>query len=416
MKKVGFVLFWMCNFLAIKGQGLLVDSASYHKLPKWEASEQGFTNTSLPSSVSYKKFTPFVGNQGQVSTCVGWAVAHGHLTTQQNLEMGITNSYQRSWRAMDPHFVYAFIRDRTDQWCEKGTSMVDAMNVLSTFGCKPRFWEPILFCNSIEVGDELVLAEASSYKIGKWYALRMDEPIVSVKQALVSKYIVSVGMMLTESFQNGSTVKSGKWSPQYGERIIGAHAMCVIGYDDYKYGGAFQILNSYGTNFGEEGYLWVTYADFAKAIGQAFIFDTRGFRNSNCLYGDCRNSISVYKSSEGGLYEGVVENGYPAHLGQYIYPDGSMYVGGWNQGRKNGRGLLYSVSTQSYFNVTFNNDILVRSQEIQGFSGLKEENKFTAIFKTMFEIMPGTLKNEDSQEYKSFAKEYIAPIEPIQMK
>lgn len=395
-------------------QGLLIDSAAYAAMPKWEASSQGYASTALPSRISFDKYTPYVGNQGQVMTCVGWAVAYAHLTTQQNQRMGITNMYKRSWRVMDPHFVYAFIRDRNDQWCQKGSSMVDAMEVLSTFGCKPKVAEPYISCNSGIVADDLVLAQASPYKIGKWYALKMNvEPVSAVKAALASEYIVSVGMNLTESFQSGTTVYSGKWSPKYGEKYIGGHAMTVVGYDDYKYGGAFQIMNSYGDEFGDDGFVWVSYADFRKTMNQAFIFETPGYRDEGCMYGNCRNSFSIYRSTNGGIYEGYMENSSPNTFGQYIFPDGSMYVGGWNKGRKHGFGLLYDTELGKYFKVAFNNDVLTDSETIQGFTEGGADNKVQDIYETLKETVPGDLLDEQSEAYMEFEKSYQAPIEPI---
>jgi hypothetical protein len=46
--------------------------------------------------------------------------------------------------------------------------------------------------------------------------------------------------------------------------------MCVIGYDDEKYGGSFEIVNSWGTNWGNDGFIWVRYADFATYSKYAF--------------------------------------------------------------------------------------------------------------------------------------------------
>ena len=39
--------------------------------------------------------------------------------------------------------------------------------------------------------------------------------------------------------------------------------MCVIGYDDYFEGGAFQVMNSWGKEWGEDGLFWMRYNDFA---------------------------------------------------------------------------------------------------------------------------------------------------------
>ena len=55
------------------------------------------------------------------------------------------------------------------------------------------------------------------------------------------------------------------WIPtnsDYDQRGFGGHAMCIIGYDDYKEGGAFQIMNSWGEDWGVDGIGWVRYTDF----------------------------------------------------------------------------------------------------------------------------------------------------------
>jgi hypothetical protein len=40
--------------------------------------------------------------------------------------------------------------------------------------------------------------------------------------------------------------------------------MCIIGYDDNKYGGAFQIMNSWGEDWGKDGLFWISYKNFKK--------------------------------------------------------------------------------------------------------------------------------------------------------
>jgi hypothetical protein len=61
------------------------------------------------------------------------------------------------------------------------------------------------------------------------------------------------------------------WTPKesMSEEHYG-HAMTVVGYDDTKFGGAFEIMNSWGTTWGNLGFIWVKYADFANFVREAY--------------------------------------------------------------------------------------------------------------------------------------------------
>lgn len=66
----------------------------------------------------------------------------------------------------------------------------------------------------------------------------------------------------------------------------GRHAMCLIGYDDDKGdNGAFRVVNSWGTNWGDNGFFWVDYKFFADKF---------------CYAG------YVLEGDKGGLSEGMI--------------------------------------------------------------------------------------------------------------
>ena len=46
--------------------------------------------------------------------------------------------------------------------------------------------------------------------------------------------------------------------------------LCVIGYDDYYEGGAFQVMNSWGEEWGEDGLFWIRYNDFEYFTREAY--------------------------------------------------------------------------------------------------------------------------------------------------
>jgi hypothetical protein len=52
--------------------------------------------------------------------------------------------------------------------------------------------------------------------------------------------------------------------------LRGGHAVCLVGYDDTRSGGAFKAVNSRGKNWGDEGFFWIRYSDFAKHAKYAY--------------------------------------------------------------------------------------------------------------------------------------------------
>ncbi len=63
------------------------------------------------------------------------------------------------------------------------------------------------------------------------------------------------------------------WRAAPGESLdntLGAHAMAIVGYDDHINGGSFLIANSWGKNWGQDGYTWANYDDMIRFIRHAY--------------------------------------------------------------------------------------------------------------------------------------------------
>jgi hypothetical protein len=61
----------------------------------------------------------------------------------------------------------------------------------------------------------------------------------------------------------------------------GGHAMVVTGYDDSKQ--AYKILNSWSTNFGTNGYAWVSYTAFKNRVREAYTSQDIVINNPNVV-------------------------------------------------------------------------------------------------------------------------------------
>ena len=395
-------------------QGLILNPKEYSNSRQWEPkNEQGFSTNDLPSKISYRRYTPAIQDQGKVATCVGWSVAYAQLSTQQNLLMGITDPAQKICRSMDPFFLYGHIKNYNDKWCQNGTSIYDGMQILMSKGTKPWIWDPWLTCNSKTTFSEFTNALSSNYVISDFSAVPDDDLVLNVKQALFYKLIVSVGINLTESFKTGSAANYGLWTPISNEEPIGGHAMCVVGYDDTKYGGAFEVMNSWGASYGENGFVWIKYSDFKKYVSEAYVLNAGDYKKGNCSKGDCYNTYSRYKYNDGSIYEGLIVNGYPDIYGSFIYKNSNFYVGGMKKGRKHGAGVFFDAAQGKYFNVVFNNDAYVQWSLKQGFASNEDADKMSKLIDILNSGNPANIVKPNSEEQDEYFEKMDIPLEPL---
>jgi hypothetical protein len=417
--KIKLVVLLLLSTNALNSQGIKFDNEKYESLPAYEPQKsQGYAAGNLPAKISYRAYCPPVLSQGQVSTCVGWATSYGLLSTQQNILMGESNFYKKNVRVMDPNFVYALIRDYSDGWCQNGTNMGDAMEVLMNYGSKPLYTPPWLSCNSTYAFDKFALAIASIYTITNFYALIDKSDLVNtLKYTLSNKSPIAVGMNVTKSFATGSGMQYGKWSPSSNELIEGGHAMCIIGYDDTKYGGSFELMNSYGTDFGDNGFVWISYADIKKYMQEAYIIElnteANGYRMGDCTYGDCYSTYSRYKYSNGEVYEGEFSKGYRNGWGTLLHADNSFFIGNFSNGYKHGWGIFYSPSTGYYYKTNYNYGNLQNSTIYQGFSGTEEDKKLDGLIEVLQGNTPGKIMDVKSDAYQEFVDSSKPEEEPV---
>ena len=96
--------------------------------------------------------------------------------------------------------------------------------------------------------------------------------LLAIRQNLAQGAPVVIGMMVGGSFMSDMTGQA-LWTPRrsdYNMYGFGGHAMCVIGYDDYYKGGAFQVMNSWGEEWGDNGIFWIRYNDFDYFTREAY--------------------------------------------------------------------------------------------------------------------------------------------------
>lgn len=312
------------------GTGLIFDDTQYSKVPLSTPLLRG-SYDNLPSSVSLKDYAPTAKNQGQYGTCVGWATAYAARTIAYNIRKNTTDKKLIDLTAFSPSYVYNQISD--DITCKNGTFIDDALRLMQEQGVANINLFPYECNKQVEPIDREL---AAFYKISgnkKLFDLGDSNKIEPVKKSLSENKPVLIGMRCcTESFEASYgkdvwDVSNLEPDPAFG------HAMAVIGYDDNKYGGSFLLMNSWGEEWGNSGFIYVRYDDFKRFTKYAF--ELIEVENGEKLSGELKFKTingeqmpSIFKDgvyqitkpyNSGTLFRLYVSNNEPA----FIYAFGS---------------------------------------------------------------------------------------------
>ncbi|HQV73882.1 MAG TPA: C1 family peptidase [Flavobacteriales bacterium] len=237
-------------------------------------------NSPLPEKVSLQQFAPQRRNQGQQGSCVAWASAYAARTIVQ----AQATEQAPDQAAFSPSYLYNQIKIENSD-CQ-GSYIQRAMEYMQDGGVLPfsQFAYTDEGCSKQPSAEEKQRAQA--FRIKGYQRLSSgdapDSPtdMLAMKQQLAQGSPVVIGMMVGGSFMQDMAGQE-EWTPNaddYNMRGFGGHAMCVIGYDDFKFGkkGGFQIMNSWGPDWGKNGIAWMTYEDFAYFNKEAYAVYPQG--------------------------------------------------------------------------------------------------------------------------------------------
>jgi len=207
----------------------------------------------LPSSVDLSSKFPPVGNQGRLGSCVSFAITYAYKTYQEGLDQKwdvSTNNH-----IFSPAYVYSQTHGDNSEG-GGGSYFSSTFNLLRREGCttlsdmqydgNPYGWRT--------QPTEQQRANASKYKAENWYNVPYGD-YNEIRAHIAAGNAVVIGVKVYPDFDSLSPT-----NPIYDDasgKSRGGHALCVVGYDDSKR--AIKIINSWGTNWGLDGYGWVSY-------------------------------------------------------------------------------------------------------------------------------------------------------------
>jgi C1A family cysteine protease len=250
------------------GTGATLDQKVYDQALVHEPLSQA--PGSLPARVSLLPFAPPRGNQGRQGSCVGWATSYA----ARSILLAHQTGQDPETAIFSPSFTYNQI---AKAGCN-GTYLKNALELLERTGDLPlsEFSYTDRSCDMKPTSEQK--QRAAAFRIVGYTRLSADAKdyrtnALALKQHLAQGAPVVIGMQVGGTFQTemeGTKVWHPTQADYNKEGEWGGHAMAIIGYDDTLEGGAFQLMNSWGRKWGEDGVAFVRYKDFDHFVEEAY--------------------------------------------------------------------------------------------------------------------------------------------------
>jgi len=178
-------------------------------------------------------------------------------------------------------FIYKGTRDLMQSSGDSGAYLRTTMGALALFGAPPeKYWdyfeanlnaEPPAFCFSYAQNFQAISYFRLDSPAGtKPSAKEAAASLGTIKQTLAQGLPAMFGFTVYESIRQA---KGGKIPfPKPEESVLGGHAVLCVGYNDGLQidsgKGAFIIRNSWGENWGDKGYGYLSYDYLLRGLAQ----------------------------------------------------------------------------------------------------------------------------------------------------
>ncbi len=306
--------------------GLKVDSRSYYDTPTLTEIDNG----NLPASASLKNYCPKPGNQLSHLTSAGWATSYYATTILYARRAGHMDLNKISAESITPTYTqFAVQGDNVD--CYSPISLKESLDVLASSGA-PRFSDYPYFCPDAPPDSTKMYTISGYNRLLNAYD-PIDTRIRKIKNALHQGLPVVVALQTTSSFCEPGEL----WNPSKSDESESKYqAICIIGYDDIQYGGSFELVNSWGTDWGIQGFVHVPYKVLIDRISEAYtaflLPEDQEFSTHVAVVSNAGSKMEVKPSKRGSFaftkgygnghqFQFAVNTNFKGYLYLYYYND-----------------------------------------------------------------------------------------------
>lgn len=246
--------------------GLKFNDFEYNKIPKRYFSVRG--SRTMPQSYSLKQYCPKPLTQLNLKSSAGWAAGYAALSILKAQEDGRQGSAVME-KVYAPSYPYYMALKDAGLGVDDEIELSRVLKALEKYGTPTYRQLPSRQINAVsdEIRYQAQLNRISEYaRLYDKHDTRLTK-LTAIKATLNENLPVIVSMHTPKSFFYAKDF----WQPreQFSDDLPG-HALTVIGYDDTKNGGAFEVMNSWGTDWGNNGFMWIRYDDFIEFVEGAY--------------------------------------------------------------------------------------------------------------------------------------------------
>ena len=216
-----------------------------------------YENLSLPEKIDYSQILNPPRNQGEQGSCAAQSAAC-MKEWQEKKDIGYEG-------LMSPQFIY---NNRENQESE-GMHCRDVMKILSKKGSCFEDDYPYGKIEDPSLINSSVYQKASNFKIKNYAQINT---INELKKAI---YLNGPCLIAFPTYNYTNRM----WIPQKGDKPLGGHAMTVVGYNAE----GFIIRNSWGTNWGDNGYCIYPFYDWGSHWEIWTTIDDKSFYQENVI-------------------------------------------------------------------------------------------------------------------------------------
>lgn len=224
--------------------------------------------TGLPALVDLRPSCPPVYDQGQIGSCTANAIA-GALQFTRRKE-GRTPDF-------NPSRLFIYYGERNIEHTvhsDAGAIIRDGIKVVNQLGAPPETEWPYdgtpadpatgtfpPHAHAATKPSAKAFKDALNYQATSYLAIPGNN-VDQMRACLAAGFPFVFGFVVYDSFESQAVAANGMVPmPKNGEKQLGGHAVCAVGYDDHAK--RMIVRNSWGPGWGDKGYFHMPYDYFA---------------------------------------------------------------------------------------------------------------------------------------------------------